>query len=169
MLIYILLWVFATISIIYCLFLFIFEIQLQKLWQKIYYLFQKRIQLIPSLYEVSKNDIIKSEEIFSHIFELNIENFWNSDTHKIFVKNLNTQQKIHKEFDFIFRVCMKHPKLIKNYKFYYIKEEIFKTTIEISDYLEIYKKMVKKFNIFRSFKFLTLIWIFIPIQKKEEI
>jgi hypothetical protein len=64
---------------------------------------------------------------------------------------------------------MKHPKLIKNYKFYYIKEEIFKTTIEISDYLEIYKKMVKKFNIFRSFKFLTLIGIFIPIQKKEEI
>lgn len=162
-------WFLVLISIAYFSFLYFFHLKIDLLWKKIYYLFQKRIQLISSLYEVSKHDIIKSDEIFTEIIELSLQNFWKYSENKNFIKHMYLQQKIHKELDFIFRVSMKHPKLIKNYKFYYIKEEIFSTTWKISENIELYKNMSQKFNFFQKCKFLTLIWIIIPIQKKEEI
>lgn len=169
MIFYIILSVFSVIGICYFLFLFLFNLKLLKLGKKIDILFHKKSQIIPALFEVSKEYIVKPEEIFSQILHLRLEIFSNHWLNKNFYDTIGLQQKIHKELDFIFRVCSKHPKLIKNYKFYYIKEVIFSLSEELWENIKLYKFMSKKYNQLRFFKIFTIIWIFIPVQKKEEI
>ncbi len=169
MIFYIILSIFSIIGICYFLFLFLFNLKLLKLGKKIDVLFHKKSQIIPALFEVSKEHIVKPEEIFSQILHLRLEIFSNRWLNKNFYDTIGLQQKIHKELDFIFRVCSKHPKLIKNYKFYYIKEVIFSLSEELWENIKLYKFMAKKYNQIRSIKYFTIIWIFIPIQKKEEI
>ncbi len=168
MITYIILWVFSIIGICYFLFLYLLHLKLTKLGNKIDVLFHKKSQVIPALYEISQHYIVKPEEIYSEILRLRLELFnkrtflWN------FYDTIWLQQKIHKELDFIFRISSKHPKLIKNYKFYYIKEVIFSLSEELWANVKLYKFMAKKYNQLRFFKIFTIIWIFIPIQKKEE-
>lgn len=166
---YIILWVFCLLCIGYFIFLYLFHIKLWKLWRNIDILFHKKSQVIPALYEVSKNDIIKPDEIFKGIFTLRLEIFSKNNFLDHFYDTILLQQKIHKELDFIFRVASKHPKLIKNHKFYYLKEVIFWLSTELWENISLYKKMSKKYNQLRILKYFTIIWIFMPIQKKEEI
>lgn len=169
MLAYIILWVLSIIFIIYFLFLYLFHVKLIQLWDKIDVLFHKKSQIIPALYEITQPYIIKPEEIFAEILRLRLEIFSKRKLLQHFYDTIGLQQKIHKELDFIFRVASKHPKLIKDYKFYYIKETIFDLSQELADNVKLYKTMSKKYNQMRLLKYFTIIWIFIPIEKKEEI
>lgn len=169
MIIYIILWLLSLVWLLYFLFLYLFHLKLKKLWDKIDVLFHKKSQIIPALYEISRNYIIKPDEIFSEILALRLEIFTKRKFLQHFYETISIQQKIHKELDFIFRVASKHPKLIKDYKFYYLKETIFQLSEELWDNIQLYKNMSKKFNKLRLLKYFTLIGIFIPVQKKEEI
>ncbi len=165
---YIILWIFAIVGIWYFLFLYLFHLKLIKLGKNIDILFHKKSQIIPALYEISQHYIVKPEEIFSEILRLRLTLFNQRKFLDNFYDTIDLQQKIHKELDFIFRVSSKHPKLIKNYKFYYIKEVIFSLSQDLWENVKLYKFMSKKYNQLRFFKIFTIVWIFIPIQKKEE-
>lgn len=166
---YIILWIFSIICMIYFLFLYLFHRKLIELWDKIDVLFHKKSQIIPALYEITQWYIVKPEEIFAEILRLRLEIFSKRKFLQHFYDTIWLQQKIHKELDFIFRVASKHPKLIKDYKFYYIKETIFTLSEELAENVKLYKIMSKKYNSLRLFKYITIVWIFIPIEKKEEI
>lgn len=165
---YIILWVFSIIGICYFLFLYLFHLKLIQLGKNIDVQFHKKSQIIPALYEISQHHIVKPDEIFSEILRLRLTLFSQKKFLENFYDTIELQQKIHKELDFIFRVCSKHPKLMKDYKFYYIKEVIFSLSKELWENVKLYKHMAKKYNQFRFFKIFTIIWILIPIQKKEE-
>lgn len=120
-------------------------------------MFHKKSQIIPALYEITQPYIIKPEEIFAEILRLRLEIFSKRKLLQHFYDTIGLQQKIHKELDFIFRVASKHPKLIKDYKFYYIKETIFDLSQELADNVKLYKTMSKKYNQMRLLKYFTII------------
>jgi hypothetical protein len=53
---------------------------------------------------------------------------------------------IHNEYNFIFRIANKHPKLQKKWNFIYIRELIIEKSKEIWDMLENYKLKTKLYN-----------------------
>lgn len=55
--------------------------------------------------------------------------------------------------------------MLKNHKFLYIREYIIDLSSDIWQKLDLYKKIVKKYNNFINIKNLTIIGIFIPIWK----
>jgi hypothetical protein len=155
--------------LLFFIFLFFFERKIHKLENKIEKIFQSKNNLIPALFEITKNHLVKHEEIFHELLILKKLNFSEHNFYENINKTIHTQQRIHKEMDFIFRVCHKHQKLIKDYNFYYIKELLFTRINDLWDSMSLYKKMVKKYNFFLNIKNYTVIWLFIPMRKKEEI
>lgn len=155
--------------LLFIIFICILKQKIDKLENKIEEKFHEKNNLIPALFETTKQDLVKHDQIFHEILKLRKLDFSEQSLSSRIHHTITTQQKIHKEMDFIFRVCHKHKKLIKDYKFYYIKELIFKRVEELSENVVLYKKIIKKFNKFITIKNITLIWLLIPIQKKEEI
>ena len=165
----IIVWCILVFFLIFILFIYIIKIKIEKLEKKIENIFQKKNNLIPALFETTKKDLVKHDQIFHEILKLKKLDFSAQSLSNYLHHTINTQQKIHKEMDFIFRVCHKHKKLIKDYKFYYIKELIFQRVEELGENIDLYKKIIKKYNRLILIKNITLVWILIPIEKKEEI
>jgi hypothetical protein len=153
----------------FLIFILILKNKIELLEDKIEQTFQSKNNLIPALFEVTKKDLIKHNQIFHELIKLKKTDFSEQSVYSNIHQTIYTQQKIHKELDFIFRVCHKHKKLIKDYKFYYIKELLFHRVSKLWESIALYKKIIKKYNKLITIKNLTIIWLFIPIQKKEEI
>ncbi len=121
-----------------------------------------RTNLIPPIFEVTKNTFSKHDEIFSEIIKLrkmelykkNDDNFENN-----FIKLIHNQKLIHNELNFIFRVANKHPKLTKKWNFIYIRNLLIDKSYILSKLLEDYKSKVLLYNKL----------IINPIYKKTEI
>ncbi|MCP4523164.1 MAG: hypothetical protein GY828_03005 [Candidatus Gracilibacteria bacterium] len=132
-------------------------------------LFQIKNDLIPSLYELSKYSVVKHEEIFYEILFLKKIIFSENNFDDNFQRSYYTQQKVHKEMSFILNVCEKHNKLMQSDQFFYIKETLLDRLNEISIYLELYKKMIVKYNFFIRVKNYTILGLLFPFKQKEEI
>ncbi len=149
-----------VIAIIICfffLFLYLFDRKMSLLEKKIQYLFQEKNDLIPSFYELTKKTVVKHEDIFYEILLLKKIIFSESNFEKSFSRSYYTQQKVHKEMSFILNVCKKHTRLMEDDNFFYIKETLLHRLDEISIYVELYKKMIVKYNFCIRIKNYTLI------------
>ena len=155
--------------LLFLLFIVILKNKINQLENKIEEIFQSKNNLIPALFEVTKKDLIKHDNVFHELIKLKKVDFSEQSFYSNVHQTIYTQQKIHKELDFIFRACHRHKKLIKDYKFYYIKELLFHRVSKLWESIVLYKKIIKKYNKLITIKNLTIIWLLIPIQKKEEI
>lgn len=168
MILYIIFWIIWLFILFFIIFILILKKKIENLEKKIKGLFQQKNDLIPALHELTIDNLIKHEQIFLELLKLKKVNFWELSSDYSINQTIYTQQKIHKEMDFIFRICQKHNKLLKSYKFNYLQELIFKRISDIWDSLEIYKSIIQKYNWLLKIKNFTLVWLLIPIQKKEE-
>jgi len=155
--------------LIFFIFLFFFERKIHKLENKIEKIFQSKNNLIPALFEITRNHLVKHDEIFHELLVLKKLNFSEHNFYENIYKTIHTQQHIHREMDFIFRVCQKHQKLVKDHKFYYIKELLFDRINSLWKSMILYKKMIKKYNFYLKLKNITIIGLFVPMAKKEDI
>lgn len=165
---YILIIFFVFILIIlFNIFLILFNAKINLLEKNILLLFQERINLVPSIYEITKKYYEKHQEVFFELLRLRkikINN-WS----KNFIENINNELKIHHELNFIFKIANRHPKIQKDEKFLLIRDLFLENAEKIWDKISLYKKIIKKFNYLLMFKNLTIIWIFIRISKKQDI
>lgn len=159
----ILIWIYLFFSILYIIYVYIFDKKLKKLRKIIIQLLYKRTDLVPVLYEISKWYLYKSKEVFNNIIELRKNEFFIQDSD--FSEIIKNELAIHHELDFIFKVISKNPKILKNYKFLYIKDLFLENSKNIWKYVELYKKMSKRYNIQLKFKNLTILWIFFKFKK----
>jgi len=163
--------IYLIIWIIFLFYLFLLSLKIKILILEKYIIncFYKRNNLIPSIYEITKNYFRKHDEIFSEIIKLKKINFLENKISSNIYKILYTQKLIHNELDFIFRVCEKHPKLNTNHKFLYIKDNLLENSNKIWKNLELYKKITNKFNKLIFIKNISIIWLFFPINKINNI
>lgn len=83
-------------------------------------LFNARINMVPALFEVTKNTFTKHDEIFKNILKYRKQELYRyyikEETNNIeneFIELIHLEELIHHEFNFIFKISNKHPKLIK--------------------------------------------------------
>jgi len=151
----------GIIILTYIIFLFILNYKINKLEWKIIQLFSSRTNTIPWLYEITKNYLVKHNKIFENSINLKKEEFIKIDNNSNFLDILQTEALIHKELNFIFRICK------KNHKFIYLREIIINKSFEIGEKISIYKKIIKKYNKLIKIKNFTIIWLLVPIYPKE--
>lgn len=155
------------VFILFNIFLVTFDNKIKKLEDQILKLFEKRTNLVPSLYEISKNYINKHEEVFNEVVNLKKLEFNNYNSW--FIERIANETLIHHELNFIFKIINKHPEIQKNEKFLLIRDLFLENSSKIWKKIELYKNIIKKFNNLLIFKNLTIIWIFIKIEKRTEI
>lgn len=153
-----------------------FNIFLFLLWKKIIKLESKIIEkliqrssLIPSFYDISKPYLVRHDNIFKEILHLrNIEFFecWNGID---FFKIIETEYKIHNELNFIIKLCCKHQKLIKDWNFILLKDLLIDLSYDIGESVALHKQISKKYNNFIFMDKFFLIWLFVPLEKINEI
>lgn len=153
--------------ILFNIFLILFDKKIKQLENQIILLFEKRTNLVPPLYEITKNYITKHSEVFSQI--LNLRKIEFSNYEDSFIERINNEKQIHHELNFIFKVISKHPKIEKEWKYLLIKDLFLENSSEIWKKVELYKNIIKKLNFFLLFKNITIIWLFINIKKRNEI
>lgn len=157
----------VVLIIVYNVFLVLLDKKIKKLEIVILKTFNKRGNLIPSLYDVTKNYVSKHDEIFSEILSLRNKNLTSYDWD--FLKKVNEEIYIHHEINFIFKVANKHPKIQKDSKFLLVRDLFLENSFEIWEKIKLYKIISKKFNNLLVLKNFTIIWWFLDIQKKDEI
>jgi transposase len=101
--------------------------------------------------------MVKHKEIFAEILRLKkidfLENQFKNELHY----TLKTQSFIHNEIDFIFKIANKHNKLLKEEKFSYMKDKIIEKNSEISETLNLYRSIIKKYNSLLQIKNYTIV------------
>lgn len=160
---------FATIVIILFLFIILLKNKIEALEVYIKNLFKIRTNIIPSIFEVSDNTLIRHDDIFREIIKLRKVSFAERSFERDLSQVIWTEQSIHNELNFIFRICNKHPKLLSNGKFIYLRALIISNSYSLWEYLKLYKKMLSKYNSYIKIKNYSVIWLLIPIEKKENI
>jgi len=129
-------------------------------------LFLSRTDTIPCLYEITQGQINKRQEIFSEILSLRKKEFWLWEISKNIDAFFELESHIHHEINFIFQICNKNPKLLKDKKFLYIRDVMIHKSAEISRQVKIYKKIIHIYNTFIKYKNYSIIWLILPFQKK---
>ncbi len=162
------LYIFIIIAflIFYYIFLKFYEYKINQIENKIKNLFLERSSLIPSVFEVSKTFLTKHNEIFNEILNLKKIEFAQSNNNLSLFEMMNNNSLIHHEINFIFRISNKHPQLIKQAEFIYLRNFIIKKSNLIWKNLLIYKKTSKNLNQLIFYKNITIIWLLLPINKK---
>lgn len=154
---------------IYYLFLKYFENKINILEEEIKRLFLERSDLIPSVFDVSNDFLNKHEDIFHEILNLRKIEFSQSSNNLELNTILETKKLIHHEINFIFKICNKHPKLIKEAKFIYLRNLIIQKSQEIWKNLEKYKIAISLFNKLIFYKNITILGLIFPISKKVKV
>ncbi len=150
-------------------FLYFFGKKLERLEWNIISMFRSRTDTIPGIYEVSKEFLSKHEDIYKEALRLKKVEFSLLERSKTLHNILGTESLIHHEINFIFRVCNKHPKLIRNGNFIYMRDIVIKKSAWLWEMIALYKSMVKKYNSLLRIKNYSIIWIIFPLKKKVEI
>lgn len=167
--IFIVLWVLIFILASYYAFLFWYDYKLSKLEYMILQSFGKRTDIIPALYEITRDIIVKHDQVFAQSIWLRKQEFAKLALSDSLYHFIELEVSIHKELNFIYKVCSKHPKMMKNGKFIYLRELLIDRSSEIGLRLEKYKKQVQIFNKLVLIKDFTIIGFFVPVRKKIEI
>jgi len=111
---------FVILIISFNIFIILLDKKIKELEKIIIDLFDKRSDLIPSLYEITKKYLTKHDEVFSEILKLRKLKFLNSKND--FTQIIQNELNIHHELNFIFKLSNKHPKIQKNEKFLLIRD-----------------------------------------------
>lgn len=152
--------IFLIILVFYNIFVYHLSSKIIFLENNIIELFKKRNNQVISIYQVSKNYINKSDEIFKEFFELKRKDFW-ENSFKIWLKDkINTYKKIHNEIDFIFNICEKNKKLTINPRYLYLKDSILEKSSKIWNRIEIYNKIKKEYKLYKKIANFSIIWFF---------
>ncbi|MCT4617705.1 MAG: LemA family protein [Candidatus Gracilibacteria bacterium] len=157
------------IGIIAYLFLIVlYHSKLNLLEKRIKILFEKRTNLIPAFYQVTKQYVDKHEMVFSDIIYLKKMEMFNTDDYN-FHEFLALEAKIHHELNFIFKVLKPIKKVEKNGKFLYIRDLLDETSEKIGKQIRIYKIVSSRYNKMLKYKNFTIAGIFLPFGEKDEI
>lgn len=159
----------TVLIFIYYLFLKYNENKINILEEEIKNLFLERTNLIPSVFEISNGFLNKHEDIFHEIINLRKIEFSQANNNLELNAILKTKKLIHHEINFIFKICNKHPKLIKEAKFIYLRNLIIQKSEEIWRNIEKYKIVVLIFNKLIFYKNITILWLLFPVSKKNKI
>lgn len=147
-------------------FLYYLDYRISLKQTKLIHKFTSRTDLIPSLYEVSREHISKQDEIFKEIFSLRKKEF----SFKSFSKNIEAfirmEQHIHHEINFIFQICNKNPKLLKEKNFLYLRDVMIQKSAEIGKDIKRYNKIIEIYNRIIDIKNYSIIWLVLPFHKK---
>ena len=158
-----------TIFILFITFIFIIKYKIEKLEIKINNLFKERNNLIPATFEISKKYLVKHKSIFNEAIKLRKIIFWENNYGWTFTKTIKTQELLHKEINFIFKVCNKHPKLLSEWNFIYLRELILYKSFYLWKKIQLYKQVIDKFNFIIKIKNLKIILLLISINYKDSI
>jgi len=165
-------YIISAVCIIFLLFLgvlWLYQRSLNKLEYRILNSFSKRTNIIPGLFEITRDIIVKHDQVFAQSLSLRKEEFAKMSVSEPLSRFMELEVKLHKELNFIYKVCSKHPKMMKNGKFVYLRGLLIDRSSDIWQHLERYKKFVKTFNVLVLIKNCTLIWFLVPIRKKAEL
>ena len=167
---YIIIWssLFLVLLILYAV-VFLFNKKLNSLEFKILGSFSRRTNILPWLFEITRDIIVKHDQVFAQSLSLRKEEFAKMAISDPLYKFMDLEVDLHKEINFIYKVCSKHPKMMKNVKFIYLRGLLIDRSSEIWTELERYKKFVKTFNKLVLIKNITILGLLIPISKKLEL
>lgn len=165
---YILIFV-IILFILWWIFLHVFSKRIEYFEWRIIQFFTSRTDVFPALYEVSKTWLARHEEIFKEILELRKKEFSLTSISQEIESFIEFESKIHHELNFIFQVCNKNPKLIKDGRFLYIRDIVMEKSVTISQEIKKYRKIIQIYNKCIQYKNYSLIWLLIPFTKKASI
>ncbi len=166
-----LIWIFIIVVVLIILvsiygILYFLDYKIQMFESNMISLFQKRTDMIPWMYEISKKFITRHNEIFREALELRKQEFSLLTISKDLQAFIQVQEKIHHEINFIFQVCNKNPKVNRDANFLYLRDCIIDQSSRIEKEFNKYKKIIEIYNSFIRYKNLSLIGLIIPYSKK---
>jgi len=138
-----------------------------KLENKIIKIFKKRTSIIPSLFELTKDTLNKHNDIFKDILLYKKVEFSQINYNEKLINVIKNEQLIHNELNFIFKTCNKHHELLKEAKFLYVKDLLINQSQELWNFVKLYRKVSKSYNKYLFIKNVTIIWLLIPLNKKD--
>lgn len=150
-------------------FLYLLRKKIEKLEYKISSLFRQRASLIPSLFDVSESHLNRHSDIFHEIVILRKQEMLENDLTTEVGLIIDMEKMIHHELNFIFKVCNKHPKLLKIAKFVYIRDLFIDTSYHIGKNISVYKDISEKYNQLLKIKNYSVLGLLFPIAKKMSI
>ena len=125
--------------------------------------FNARTNLIPAIFEITKNTFSKHDEIFKDILKYRKKELYKfyikeytDNLENEFIKLIHIEELIHHELNFIFKVANKHPKLAKKWNFIYLRDLLIERSYKLWILFEDYKNKVELYNKL----------VLIPIYKK---
>lgn len=127
--------------------------------------FEKRTNLIPSLFEITKDYINMHDDVFKNVLKIRKNTIFLNNN--LFIEKVHYEILIHSELNFIFKILTHHPKIQKNEKFLMIKDLFIENSQKIWDKVVIYKKVIKTFNFLLNFSAFTISWLFFDLEKKK--
>ena len=158
---------FWILYLIWYLYFLLYNLKITKKEKEIWQIFVSRTDSITGLFEVSKAYIDRHTEVFSEILSLRKKEFALMELSDNIKAMYEIETKIHHELNFIFQICNKDPKILKNKKFLYIREVIVEKSLLLWDNIIQYNKHIYIYNKVSEYKKYTFIWIFLPYYKKE--
>ena len=167
--IYYIILIMIIMYILFIVFLYLLKIKIEKFEKQIIQNFKEKNNQISSIFEVTKKFVNKHDKVFNESISLKKKDFSENSYNLKLIEKSNTYKKIHYELNFIFKVCNKNPKLNKNWKYLYIRDIIIDKSFEIGKKVKLLKKIVNAYNNLIVIKNITIIWLLIPIKKKNSI
>jgi hypothetical protein len=145
-----------------------FNIFVNLLWKKLNKLesiiidiFKKRNNQITTIYWISKNTLVKQDEIFETFFKLKRQSFWEDSYKTTFNNKIHLYKKIHYEINFIIKICEKHKNIMDNPVYIYIKDSILDKSSNIWTNIKQYTVIEKQYKMLSKISKFTIIWLFI--------
>ena len=166
---YIAIWCFLTLLSVFNLFIYLLKDKVEVLERRIKRKFISRTNIVPSIFEISRDYISKHSDIFKEILHLRKIEFTENENSKELFEMIQTEWLIHHELNFIFKVCNTHPKLLREGKFIYLRELIVDRSIDLWKDIDLYRKITKQYNNLIMINKCFLVGFFTSIHKKSEI
>ncbi len=135
---------------------------------KLQKLLKTRADLIPSLYEISKDYLMKHGNVFEEIIKLRKVQFSLNEYDVSFLEFIKNEMAINHEIRFLYWICTKNKKLNSLWKFNYIKNLIIDSNKSIWIKIEKYKKNINLLNSLIKYKNYTILWLILPVHRKME-
>ena len=164
-------WLYITSSLlivlsIWYIFFYILSYKIARLEEHIIQMLSSRTDILPALYEATKWSLTKHSEIFHESITLRKQEFSLLDISRSLESFMKLEERIHHEINFIFQVCNKNPKLLKQKEFLYLRDVMMQKSLNISKEVKKYKKIIEIYNNFIKIKNYSIIWLVIPFSKK---
>ncbi len=133
---------------------------------KLMLLFSKRSDIFPWLYEVSSEKLSRHNEIFAEVLSLRKQEFSLMSSNRDIEWYIQLQSHIHHEINFIFQVCNKNTKLLKDKNFLYLRDVMISASSDISKEMKKYRRIIEIYNTIIFYKNCSIVWLIIPFTKK---